>query len=75
LAGKDPVGLAASILYLACQITGEIKTQRQIAQASGVTEVTIRNRCKDLKKKMNLDKTKYHVKKEIIRANKVLKSY
>ncbi len=48
--GKHPVGLAATALYYACLITGERKTQKEIAQSSGVTEVTIRNRCKDLRK-------------------------
>jgi len=50
LSGKEPMGLAASALYLASIVTGEIITQRTMADASGVTEVTIRNRCKNLKK-------------------------
>jgi len=50
LSGKEPMGLAASALYLACIVTGEHVTQRTMAEASGVTEVTIRNRCKNLKK-------------------------
>jgi transcription initiation factor TFIIB len=49
LAGKDPMGMAASALYLACLKMGEKIAQRQIALAAGVTEVTIRNRCKGLK--------------------------
>jgi transcription initiation factor TFIIB len=49
LAGKDPMGMAASALYLAGLKTGEKIIQRQIALAAGVTEVTIRNRCKGLK--------------------------
>jgi len=48
-AGKDPMGLAASALYLACVINGVSITQREIADAAGVTEVTIRNRYKGLK--------------------------
>ena len=47
--GKDPMGLAASALYLACVKNGEDVTQRAIAQAADVTEVTIRNRYKGLK--------------------------
>ena len=47
--GKDPMGLAASALYLACVKNGEDVTQRDIAQAADVTEVTIRNRYKGLK--------------------------
>src|SRR3989338_5853001 len=48
-AGKDPMGLAAAALYLACVKNGEEMTQRDIAEASNVTEVTIRNRSKSLK--------------------------
>ena len=43
-AGKDPMGIAAAALYLACISTGETKSQKEISIASGVTEVTIRNR-------------------------------
>jgi len=50
LSGKEPMGLAASALYLASLVTGDKITQRTMAEASGVTEVTIRNRCKNLKK-------------------------
>ncbi|MFL6525623.1 MAG: transcription initiation factor IIB family protein [Nitrososphaera sp.] len=50
-AGKDPMGLAAAVLYLSCLTVGEATTQREIALAAGVTEVTIRNRFKDLKTK------------------------
>ncbi|MDH3278868.1 MAG: transcription initiation factor IIB [Nitrosopumilus sp.] len=48
-AGKDPMGLAASALYLSCVHNGASVTQRDIAEAAGVTEVTIRNRYKGLK--------------------------
>jgi Transcription initiation factor IIB (TFIIB) len=48
-AGKDPMGLAASALYLACIQTGTSVTQRDIAESAGVTEVTIRNRYKGIK--------------------------
>jgi transcription initiation factor TFIIB len=48
-AGKDPMGLAATVLYLSCLANGETTTEREVAQAAGVTEVTIRNRFKDLK--------------------------
>ena len=53
-AGKDPMGLAAAALYLACVMIGENKTQKDIAQAAGVTEVTIRNRYKGLKEALKL---------------------
>ncbi len=48
--GKDPMGMAAAALYLACVMNSERRTQKDIAQASGVTEVTIRNRYKDMKR-------------------------
>jgi len=48
-AGKDPMGLAAAALYLSCVKNGDDKTQRDIAEAANVTEVTIRNRYKGLK--------------------------
>ncbi len=50
VAGKDPMGIAAAALYLACISTGEVKSQKDISIASGVTEVTIRNRCAGLRK-------------------------
>jgi transcription initiation factor TFIIB len=53
-AGKDPMGFAASILYISCLRTGEDRTQTQIANASGVTDVTVRNRLKELKSTLHL---------------------
>ena len=50
VAGKDPMGIAAAALYLACISSGGNKTQKEISIASGVTEVTIRNRCAGLRK-------------------------
>jgi transcription initiation factor TFIIB len=48
-AGKAPMGLAASALYLAGVVEGEVATQKEIAEAAGVTEVTVRNRYKGLR--------------------------
>jgi transcription initiation factor TFIIB len=53
-AGKDPMGLAAAALYLSCVLNGESTTQKVIALAAGVTEVTIRNRYKGLKDSLNI---------------------
>jgi len=50
VAGKDPMGIAAAALYLASISAGGSKTQKEISIASGVTEVTIRNRCAGLRK-------------------------
>ena len=47
------MGFAATI-YLSCLKTGENKTQKEIAQAAGVTDMTIRNRVKELKSKLEL---------------------
>jgi transcription initiation factor TFIIB len=54
-AGKDPMGLAAAALYIACVLTDEKRTQKMIADAAGVTEVTIRNRYKGLKESLKLE--------------------
>jgi transcription initiation factor TFIIIB Brf1 subunit/transcription initiation factor TFIIB len=48
--GKNPVGLAASACYIASIITGETKTQREIAEAARVTEATLRTRYKQIAK-------------------------
>ncbi len=47
--GKDPMGLAAAALYLSCVKNGVSITQRDLAEAANVTEVTIRNRYKALR--------------------------
>ncbi|MEM2567724.1 MAG: transcription initiation factor IIB [Candidatus Bathyarchaeia archaeon] len=54
-AGKDPMGLAAAALYIACLQNNEKRTQKDIAEAAGVTEVTVRNRYKTLKRQLNLE--------------------
>jgi len=62
--GRGPTGLAAAALYVASLILGEKRTQREIADVVGVTEVTIRNRYKEMIEKLNLDKTIEDAKKE-----------
>jgi transcription initiation factor TFIIB len=52
--GKDPMGLAAATLYIACLQSDEKKTQKDIAEVAGVTEVTVRNRYKSLKRQLGL---------------------
>ena len=49
-AGKDPTGLAAAAIYLACKKHGIRKTQRTMAIAAELSEITLRNRANDLKK-------------------------
>ena len=54
-AGKNPMGLAAAVLYISCLNTGVNIHQADIAYAAGISEVTLRNRIKDLKDKLNLN--------------------
>ena len=49
------MGMAAAALYLACVMNGENRTQKVLAAASGVTEVTIRNRYQELKRVLDPD--------------------
>ena len=60
--GTGPTGIAAASLYVAALTNDEKRTQREVADVAGVTEVTIRNRYKELFTKLNL-KDKF--KKEI----------
>ncbi|NDB93012.1 MAG: transcription initiation factor IIB, partial [Nitrososphaeria archaeon] len=53
-AGKDPMGMAASALYISCVKYDVDVSQKDIAMAAGVTEVTIRNRYKDMRKLLDL---------------------
>ncbi|HDQ60065.1 MAG TPA: transcription initiation factor IIB [Candidatus Woesearchaeota archaeon] len=53
--GKGPMGIAAASLYVAALLVGEKKTQREVADVAGVTEVTIRNRYKELLEKLKLE--------------------
>ena len=54
IVGKDPISMAASILYLVNLSERKPRTQAEIAKAAGVTEVTVRNRSKELRKKLDL---------------------
>ena len=52
--GKGPTGVAAAALYIASVLLGERKTQKEVADVAGVTEVTIRNRYKELAEHLEL---------------------
>jgi transcription initiation factor TFIIB len=54
--GRGPTGIAAAALYVAALMHGEKRTQREVADVAGVTEVTIRNRYKELLDKLKLEK-------------------
>ena len=53
--GKGPTGVAAAAIYIACVLAGEKRTQREVASIVNVTEVTIRNRYKELVEKLGLE--------------------
>ncbi len=55
--GRGPTGVAAASLYIASVLCGERRTQREVADVAGVTEVTIRNRYKELTKKLDIEIT------------------
>jgi len=46
--GKAPNGLAAAYLYIASTLLGQSILQRDVSSVAGITEVTIRNRCKEI---------------------------
>jgi transcription initiation factor TFIIB len=57
-AGKDPMGLVAAALYIACVMNDEKRTLKMIADAAGVTEVTIKKRCEGLRENFPEDLNK-----------------
>lgn len=54
ISGRGPTGVAAAALYIASAMHGEKRTQKEVADVAGVTEVTIRNRYRELKKELGL---------------------
>jgi transcription initiation factor TFIIB len=50
--GRGPLGMAAAATYIASNIVNDRRTQREVAEVAGVTEVTIRNRYKELVKNL-----------------------
>jgi len=53
--GKSPSSLAAAALYVAALEEGERRSQREVAEATGATEVTVRNRYKEMAAELGLD--------------------
>jgi len=53
--GRGPAGIAAAGLYVAALMNDEKKTQREVADVAGITEVTIRNRYKELIDRLGLE--------------------
>ncbi|MHA1729241.1 MAG: transcription initiation factor IIB [Promethearchaeota archaeon] len=52
--GKDPSGMAAAAVYIAAIQCNEKRTQREVANIARITEVTVRNRYKELIKQLDL---------------------
>ncbi|MHA1835789.1 MAG: transcription initiation factor IIB [Candidatus Odinarchaeia archaeon] len=52
--GRGPTGVAAAAIYIASVLEKERRTQRNIAEVAGVTEVTVRNRYKELIEKLSI---------------------
>ena len=53
--GKGPTGVAAAAIYIAANMMNEPRTQKEIAEVAGVTEVTIRNRYKEISSALNME--------------------
>jgi len=51
--GKDPKGLAASVIYMAAKASDCRKTQAEVSNVAKVTEVTLRSRSKQIKMKLS----------------------
>ncbi len=62
--GRGPTGIAAAALYVSALLHGEKRTQREVADVAGVTEVTIRNRYKELLDRIGLEKEIQKIKKK-----------
>ena len=62
--GRGPAGISAAALYVSALIHGEKRTQREVADVAGVTEVTIRNRYKELLEELKLEKEIKKTKKK-----------
>ncbi|MGQ4892709.1 MAG: TFIIB-type zinc ribbon-containing protein [Candidatus Njordarchaeia archaeon] len=52
--GRDPAGIAAAAIYIATKLSGEKRTQKRVSEIAGVTEVTVRNRYREIIERLNL---------------------
>ena len=52
--GKDPKGIAAAVIYAASQMCGEIRTQKEVCSTTQVTQVTLRNRKREIAQHVNI---------------------
>lgn len=53
--GRGPTGVAAASIYISSILCNARRTQREVADVAGVTEVTIRNRYKELTDKLGIE--------------------
>ncbi len=53
--GRGPIGIAAAAIYIAAILNGEHRTQKEVSDVTGVTEVTIRNRYKELSEQLDIE--------------------
>ena len=67
--GRGPAGIAAAALYVAALLNDEKKTQREVADVAGITEVTIRNRYKELLDRLDLE-DKIKIKENEVKPKK-----
>ncbi len=65
ISGKGPCGCAAAAIYIASVLEGERRTQREIADMVGVTEVTIRNRYKEIAQALGIEEEVERKAKEL----------
>lgn len=62
--GWGPIGTAAAAIYIAAVSSGEKITEKEIAKVVGTTEITIRDRYKELVKRLNIDLLPSHASRE-----------
>ena len=70
ISGKGPCGCATAAIYIASVLEHEHRTQREVADVVGVTEVTIRNRYKEIARALNIEKKVDAMAKEMEEKNK-----
>lgn len=53
--GRGPVGLCAAAIYIASRVMGSPRTQREVSETAGITEVTVRHRYKEMLQLLNME--------------------
>jgi transcription initiation factor TFIIB len=60
ISGRSPTGVVAAAIYMASVLCRESITQKNIADVAGVTEVTVRNRYKELSDRLGINIKRCH---------------